>query len=188
MASHCIDPIVLELIKLHQYDQYALKIAAANACTYKLTSDYFVFLCVFFPVYLITTFISWGQSQSHIQLLYLPHQTPWRGYAMMSIAHAQCAVEAMLDLHWNRARIFWRRMFFLKYLFSHIVGVRQPCATGAVTGRGYDELQCRPVPAESAGGFRADPEDRKRHIRRCVQGKTAVREALAEFHCRTRIG
>lgn len=48
MASHCIDPIVLELIKLHQYDQYALKIAAANACTYKLTSDYFVFLCVFF--------------------------------------------------------------------------------------------------------------------------------------------
>ena len=147
-----------------------------------------VCVCVF-PVYLITTFITWGQSLSlTFSCSISPNQTPWRGYAMMSIAHAQCAVEAMLELHWIRARIFWRRMFFLKYLFSHIVGVRQPCATGAVTGRGYDELQCRPVPAESAGGFRADPEDRKRHIRRCVQGKTAVREALAEFHCRTRIG
>lgn len=75
-------------------------------------------------------------------------------------------------------------MFFLKYLFSYIVGVRQPCAIGAVNGSGNDELQCRPVPAESAGGFRADPEDRKRHIRRCVQGKTAFRGA--EFHYRTR--
>lgn len=78
-------------------------------------------------------------------------------------------------------------MFFLKYLFSYIVGVRQPRAIGAVIGSGNDELQCRPVPAESAGGFRADPEDRKRHIRRCVQGKTAVREAF-EFHHRTQTG
>lgn len=67
-------------------------------------------------------------------------------------------------------------MFFLKYLFSYIVGAPPPCAIGAVIGSGHDELQCRPIPAESAGGFRADSEDRKRHIRRCVQGKTAVRE------------
>lgn len=73
-------------------------------------------------------------------------------------------------------------MFFLKYPSSYIVGVRQPSAISAVIGIGNNELQCRPVPAESAGGFRADPEDRKRHIRRCVQGKTAVREADAEFH------
>lgn len=76
-------------------------------------------------------------------------------------------------------------MFFLKYLFSYIVGVRQTCAIGAVIGIGNDELQCRPVPAESAGGFRADPADRKRHIRRCVQGTTAVREAATEVHYRT---
>lgn len=69
-------------------------------------------------------------------------------------------------------------MFFLKYLFSHIVGALPPCAIGAVIGSGNDELQCRPIPAESAGGFRADPADRKRHIRRCVQGKTAESEAM----------
>lgn len=72
-------------------------------------------------------------------------------------------------------------MFFFKYLFSYIVGVRKPCAIGAVIGSGNDELQCRPVPAESTGGFRADPEDRKRHIRRCVQGKTAVRNHIVPF-------
>lgn len=72
-------------------------------------------------------------------------------------------------------------MFFFKDLFSYIVRVRQLCAIGAVIGSGNDELQCRPVPAESAGGFRADPEDRKRHIRRCVQGKAAVRNSLVPF-------
>lgn len=63
-------------------------------------------------------------------------------------------------------------VYLFKYLFSHVVGVRRPRADGAVNGSGNDELQCRPVPAESAGGFRADPEDRKRHVRRCVQGKS----------------
>lgn len=76
-------------------------------------------------------------------------------------------------------------MFFLKYLSSYIVGVRLPSAIGAVFASGNDELQCRPVPAESAGGLRADPEDRKRHIRRRLQGKTAVRETEREFHDRT---
>lgn len=130
-----------------------------------------------------------GKTQiCQIQWLRRSAPTPWRGKAMMSIAHAHCAVEAMLELHLSRAGIFWRRMFFLKYLCSYVVGVRQPCAIGAVIGSGNDELQCRPVPAESAGGFRADPEDRKRHIRRCVQGKTAVREAATEFHFRTQRG
>lgn len=87
-------------------------------------------------------------------------------------------VGSTLDSGWDFLTPY---VFPTKYLFSHAVGVRQPCAIGAVIGRGNDELQCRPVPAESAGGFRADPADRKRHIRRCVQGKTAVRDAAAGF-------
>lgn len=106
-------------------------------------------------------------------------------YAMMSIARAQRAVEAMLELHWVRAGIFWRRMFFSKIAYLYIVGTRPPRTIGAVIGSGNDELQCRPIPAESAGGFRADPEDRKRHLRRCVQGKTAAMNATAEVHYRT---
>lgn len=65
--------------------------------------------------------------------------------------------------------------FSSKYLFSCTVGASPSFALGAVTGSGHDELQCRPVAAESARGFRADPEDRKRHVRRCVQGKAAAR-------------
>lgn len=104
-------------------------------------------------------------------------------YGMVSIAHAHCAVEAMLELHWIRAGIFWRRMFFSKIAYLYIVGSSPPCTIGAVIGSGNDELQCRPISAESAGGFRTDPEDRKRHLRRCVQGKTAARKA--EVYYRT---
>lgn len=62
-------------------------------------------------------------------------------------------------------------MFFSKIAYLYIVGTSPPCTIGAVIGSGNDELQCRSISAESAGGFRADPEDRKRHLRRCVQGK-----------------
>lgn len=76
-------------------------------------------------------------------------------------------------------------MFFSKIVYLHTVRTRPSCAIGAVIGSGNDELQCRPIPAESAGGFRIDPEDRKRHLRRCVQGKIAVRAAVTEFYYRT---
>lgn len=79
-------------------------------------------------------------------------------------------------------------MFFFISPLSAIVGARPPCAIGAVIGSGNDELQCRHIPAESAGGFRADPEDRKRHIRRCVQGKTAARGASGSIIGHTYIG
>lgn len=79
-------------------------------------------------------------------------------------------------------------MFFSKIACLSVVGTRPPCTISAVFGSGNDELQCRPISAESAGGFRTDPEDRKRHLRRCVQGKTAAREAAAEVHYRTESG
>lgn len=78
--------------------------------------------------------------------------------------------------------------FSSKYLLSCIVGASPSFAHGAVTGRGHDELQRRPVAAESAGGFRADPADRKRHVRRCVQGKKLRRGLrIPGFHYRTQV-
>lgn len=78
--------------------------------------------------------------------------------------------------------------FSSKYLFSCTVGAFPSFAHGAVTGSGHDELQCRPVAAEPAGGFRADPADRKRHVRGCVQGKNCGEGSeFPGFHYRTQI-
>lgn len=102
----------------------------------------------------------------------------------MLIAQCGSHVGARVESGWD----FLTPYVFLKNIcFSYIVGVRQPCAIGAVSGSGNDELQCRPVPEESAGGFRADPEDRKRHLWGCVQGKKKkkLQTEGAWFHYRT---
>ena len=76
MASHCIDPIVLELTKLNQYALKTGVFNAANACANKLTSDDFVvFVCVCVCVSSLFNHHIYHMrpvSQSHIQLLHLP--------------------------------------------------------------------------------------------------------------------
>lgn len=91
---------------------------------------------------------------------------------MLSAQWQPCWSHSGLGLRFSDAVLFW---FFLSakqqaFLVRSSSGSR--LYTCAALGRGNDELQRGPVPEESAGGLRADPADRKRHIRRCVQGKT----------------
>lgn len=100
-------------------------------------------------------------------LLHLPAQDVHCAWAVRIGSHVGATVESGWD--------FLTPYVFLKNsVFVTASGLCPRCPIGTVNRCGDDELQYGFVPAESAGGFRADPADRKRHLRRCVQGRVTI--------------